>query len=166
MKVPIIPDNETERLCSLYNLAILDTAPEQRYDYITEKVKSYFNVPIALISLVDGERQWFKSSQGLDATETSREISFCGHAINQNGVYMVNDTFEDERFSDNPLVIGEPFIRFYAGAPIKSTEGYSVGTLCIIDTSPRILTENDQVLLREFADMVEREINVPDETRN
>ncbi|WP_293750210.1 GAF domain-containing protein [uncultured Paraglaciecola sp.] len=166
MKVPIIPDNETERLCSLYNLAILDTAPEQRYDYIPEKVKSYFNVPIALISLVDCERQWFKSSQGLDATETSREISFCGHAINQNGVYMVNDTFEDERFSDNPLVIGEPFIRFYAGAPIKSDEGYSIGTLCIIDTSPRILTENDQVLLREFADMVERELNVPDETRN
>lgn len=162
MKVPIIPDNETERLCSLYKLAILDTTPEQRFDFITEKVKSYFNVSIALISIVDAKRQWFKSSQGLDAKETSREISFCGHAINQSGIYIVNDTFKDERFRDNPLVTGEPHIRFYAGAPIKSNEGYSIGTLCVIDTLPRIMTENDQVLLREFADMVEGELNHPD----
>lgn len=156
----MIPDNETERLCSLYKLTILDTEPEQRYDYITEQVKNYFKVPIALISLIDGDRQWFKSSQGLEAKETSREVSFCGHAINQNDVYVVTDTFEDERFRHNPLVTGEPFIRFYAGAPIKTSEGYPVGTLCIIDTSPCILTDNDQIVLRKFADMVEAELKI------
>lgn len=160
MRVPLIPENETERLCSLYKLAILDTEPEQRYDFITEKVKNYFNVPIALISIIDENRQWFKSSQGIDEKETPREISFCGHAITQNGVFVVNDTFEDERFCDNPLVTSEPFIRFYAGAPIKTAEGYSIGTICIIDTLPRIMTDSDQILLREFADMVENELNI------
>ena len=159
MKVPNIPDNESERLFSLYKLEILDTPPEQRFDYITEKVKIYFNVSIALISLVDEKRQWFKSRQGLDAKETSREISFCGHAINQDDLFIVNDTFEDERFIDNPLVTENPFIRFYAGAPLKSTEGFKVGTLCIIDKSPRSFSENDMALLREFADMVEEELN-------
>lgn len=162
MNIPLIPDDETERLCSLYKLAILDTAPEQRYDFITEKVQNYFNVPIALISLVDDSRQWFKSSQGLDAKETPREISFCGHAINQNGIFFIHDTHEDVRFCDNPLVTSEPFIRFYAGAPIKTLEGYAVGTLCLIDTVPRIMTENDQIVLREFADMVESELNMHD----
>lgn len=156
----MIPDNETERLCSLYKLTILDTEPEQRYDYITEQVKNYFKVPVALISLIDGDRQWLKSSQGLEVKETSREVSFCGHAINQNDIYVVTDTFEDERFRDNPLVTGEPFIRFYAGAPIKTPEGYPVGTLCIINTSPCILTDNDKIVLREFADMVEAELKV------
>lgn len=162
MKIPLIPDNETERLCSLYKLAILDTAPEHRYDFITERVQSYFNVPIALISLIDDSRQWFKSRLGLDAKETPREISFCGHAINQNGIFFIHDTHEDVRFYDNPLVTSEPFIRFYAGAPIKTLEGYTVGTLCIIDTVPRVMTDNDQIVLREFADMVESELNLQD----
>lgn len=161
MKVPNIPDNETDRLCSLYKLAILDTEPEQRFDVITLKVKQYFDVSFALISIVDAERQWFKSNQGVEAKETHREISFCGHAINYDQVFYVENALEDERFYDNPLVTGYPHIRFYAGAPIKSPEGHAIGTLCIIDQSPRSLTENDITVLMSFAGLVEQELRNP-----
>jgi GAF domain-containing protein len=146
----------------LYKLDILDTAPEERFDYITAKVKTYFGVSIALISIVDEDRQWFKSKQGLEAQQTPRDISFCGHAINQPDVFYIPDTFLDDRFMDNPLVTSEPYIRFYAGSPIRSSDGYSIGTLCIIDQIPRQLIDSDLLVLREFADMVERELaNTP-----
>lgn len=156
MKKPIIPDNENDRLQALRNLNILDTAPEKEFDRITRLAQKIFNTPIALVSLVDKNRQWFKSSQGLDTRETLRDISFCGHAILDDDVLVIPDALQDERFSDNPLVAENPNIRFYAGAPIKSSEGYNIGTLCVIDTNPRDMTSEDIENLQELSGCVER----------
>lgn len=120
--------------------------------------KRIFAVEICLISLVDSNRQWFKSKQGLEACETSREVSFCGHAILNEQIFIVEDTLLDPRFSDNPLVTGAPFIRFYAGCPIHTPAGYRIGTLCIIDKKPHVLSPTDQETLRDLAEMVESEI--------
>src|ERR1700748_847030 len=114
LKAPSLP-NETERLDSLRSLCLLDTAPEERFDRVTRLACKLFGVPIALVSLVDQDRQWFKSAHGLDARETPRDISFCGHAIASAEPLIVEDTQKDSRFADNPLVLGEPHIRFYAG---------------------------------------------------
>ncbi|MFU8837704.1 MAG: PAS domain S-box protein [Thiohalomonadaceae bacterium] len=119
-----------------------------------------FGVPIALVSLVDAHRQWFKSRQGLDACETGRDISFCGHAILDSETLEVSDALDDPRFVDNPLVLGEPHIRFYAGAPLKTLDGYRVGTLCIIDFVPRRLSDSEKHALRDLADCVEHEFNI------
>jgi len=156
---PPTPHNETMRLQSLHSLKILDTHPEDRYDRITRLAARLFNVPIALISLVDKDRQWFKSRQGLDACETSREISFCGHAIAEEGLFIIEDTLLDERFSDNPLVVTEPNIRFYAGYPLKSATGNKLGTLCIIDQEPRHFSAEDAEMLKEMGQMVEEELH-------
>jgi GAF domain-containing protein len=158
MRCPVIPDNETKRLSALYSLGLLDTPTEQRFDYITEKAKQYFDVAYALITLVDLDRQWFKSSQGLATAETSRDISFCGHAINYSDVFYVPDALQDERFFDNPLVTGETGIRFYAGLAIHTKDGYAIGTLCIIDEKPRIMSDSDFTMLRELVVLVENEI--------
>ncbi len=120
---------------------------------------AFFGVPMALVSLVDGRRQWFKSRQGLDACETSREISFCGHAITAPGVFVVEDALEDSRFADNPLVLGEPFIRFYADYPLTMPNGSRIGTLCVLDAPPRQFTGEDREILIELARLVEGEIN-------
>ena len=157
MRAPKIPENELERLKALRDLQLLDTEPEDRFDRITHLAQEHFNVPIVLVSLVDEARQWFKSKQGLDACETGRDISFCGHAILHPDLFMIDNALLDERFADNPLVTGEPHIRFYAGAPLKSPTGVSVGTLCLIDRIPRSLTKKQQQQLREFADIVESE---------
>jgi len=117
-----------------------------------------FNVPIALVSLVDVNRQWFKSCVGLSVSETSREISFCGHAILGNDIFIINDTKKDERFSDNPLVLNDPFIRFYAGCPLRHEDGSKLGTLCIIDTQPRTLNEEDYEALKDLAELAEHEL--------
>ena len=117
-----------------------------------------FSVPIALISLVDENRQWFKSCFGLDVSETERRISFCGHAILLDGTLVIEDALQDERFADNPLVTGEPHIRFYAGQPLRTLSGKAVGTLCIIDREPRTFGEEDVAMLSDLAAMVEREI--------
>ena len=154
MLAPASPKNEECRLASLHSLRILDTEPEERFDRITRLAKKLFNVPIALVSLVDEERQWFKSSVGLDAKETSREVSFCGHAIHHSKTFVIEDTLQDERFFDNPLVINAPNIRFYAGQPIRSPSGENIGTLCIIDTKPRILTDDDIASLTDLAALV------------
>ncbi|NNC65016.1 MAG: GAF domain-containing protein, partial [Gammaproteobacteria bacterium] len=132
LKAPT-PIGETVRLCSLQNLKVLDTLPEERFDRITRLVARVFDVPIALVSLVDVDRQWFKSRHGLDADETPREISFCGHAILEEKTFVVHDAAKDERFVDNPLVTGGPKIRFYAGHPVHSPQGTRIGTLCLID---------------------------------
>ena len=158
LKPPAIPANEIERHVSLCRLDILDTEPDEGFDRITRLAQAYFKVPIALVSFVDSERQWFKSRQGLDATETPRDISFCGHAILGEEIFCVPDTLEDQRFADNPLVTGPPNIRFYAGAPLSARDGMKVGTLCIIDTKPRILSEEDLCVLRDLADGVEQEL--------
>lgn len=120
--------------------------------------RKLFNAPVALVSLMDKNRQWFKSSSGLAADETPRDISFCGHAILNNQLLVVPDTLEDERFLDNPLVLGEPYIRFYAGCLIKAPDGHNIGTFCIIDYEPREFSEEDKGLLTDLASMVEREI--------
>ncbi|HCE28425.1 MAG TPA: histidine kinase [Comamonadaceae bacterium] len=134
-----IPADEDERLSALRALLLLDTPPEERFDRLARFVAEQLDVPIALLTLVDGQRQWFKARVGLDATETPRDISFCGHAIMKNDFFIVEDASRDPRFSDNPLVTGEPHIRFYAGAPLSAPGGHRIGTLCVIDTVPRTL---------------------------
>ena len=158
MKEPDYPPDEAERLDALLALKLLDTPGEDRYDRITRLAQRLFKVPIALISLIDAERQWFKSRQGLSATETPRRISFCGHAILHDDIFMVPDTLDDPRFADNPLVTDAPDIRFYAGAPLSTLEGFHIGTLCLIDTAPRELSAEDQQSLRDLADLVQSEL--------
>lgn len=158
MKKPERPQDEFCRLETLRSLDILDTDSEERFDRLTRLATRLFDVPIALVSLVDENRQWFKSRSGLEALETPRDISFCGHSILGDDVFVVEDTLQDVRFADNPLVAGPPDIRFYAGCPLKSVEGYKLGTLCLIDTKPRTLTEDDFASLRDLAGMAEQEL--------
>ncbi|MEZ5508035.1 MAG: PAS domain S-box protein [Gammaproteobacteria bacterium] len=158
MQAPQIPADESDRLASLRQTGLLDTPPENRFDRLTHLAAQLFNVPIALVSLVDADRQWFKSRQGLDACETGRDISFCGHTILGNQIFEVPDARLDPRFADNPLVVGPPDIRFYAGAPLAAPDGKNIGTLCLIDSRPRQLTEQERINLREIADIVMDEI--------
>lgn len=158
MQIPSLPRNEAERIQVLRDLLILDTPPEERFDVITSYCQSRFRVEIALVSLVDTDRQWFKSACGLTASETPRDISFCGHAILEDAVLEVRDALLDPRFADNPLVIGSPFIRFYAGAPLKLSSGHNVGTLCLIDAKPKALPEEELDHLKVLAHMVSMEL--------
>lgn len=163
MQVPAIPEDETRRLAALCELGVLDTPPEERFDRITATARLLFDVPIVLVSLIDEKRQWFKSRQGLDACETARDISFCGHAILGNDVFVVEDTRQDPRFLDNPLVTGEPCIRFYAGAPLANPDGMKLGTLCVIDRKPREFGPRMRALLRGLGQWAERELNLAGE---
>jgi diguanylate cyclase (GGDEF)-like protein len=158
MNTPDFPKNEKSRLYKLRELNILDTEPEERFDRLTRMAKRMFDVPIALVSLVDANRQWFKSCIGLDARETPREISFCGHAILGDEPFIITDAHEDHRFADNPLVTGQPYIRFYAGCPLELPRGHKLGTLCIIDSKPREMDHDDLTLLKDLARMAEKEI--------
>ena len=158
MQAPRLPTNETERIQALRDLLILDTQPEERFDAITCYAQARFQVEIALISLVDTSRQWFKSACGLNASETPREISFCGHAILEDAVLEVRNALLDPRFADNPLVVGPPHIRFYAGAPLKLSSGHNVGTLCLIDSRPKYLLAEELDHLRVLAHMVSMEL--------
>jgi diguanylate cyclase (GGDEF)-like protein len=158
MRPPAIPSNEASRLSALRSLDILDTFAEERFDRLTRLARRLFDVPIALVSLVDAERQWFKSCEGMGVSETPRNISFCGHAILGESILLVPDTYRDERFRDNPLVLGEPWIRFYAGCPVRAPDGSKLGTLCVIDTRPRVLDDGDLQSLRDLAQMAEQEI--------
>lgn len=153
---PLPPDEEV-RLAALGKLQVLDTPPEERFDRLTRLAKRLFGVPIAAVSFVDEDRQWFKSRQGLSLEETTRETSFCAHAILQDGILLVEDAAEDERFADNPLVTDDPNIRFYAGRPVRAPGGERVGTLCIIDHRPRKLPPEDEQLLHDLATLVETE---------
>ena len=137
MKAPAFPPDEVHRLDALRSLALLDTPPEADYDAIVQLARAHFSVPTCLLTLVDSDRQWFKARAGLEGRETSREISFCGHAILGQDVFVVLDASRDERFHDNPLVTGAPFIRFYAGAPIRIPSGYTIGTVCLLSPEPR-----------------------------
>jgi len=151
MQEPPILINDAARISSLVKLDVLDTPPEERFDRITRLAKRMFDVPIALISLVDTERQWFKSKQGLSAEETPRKYSFCAHAITlpsmnnpAHRIMEISDTLQDQLFHDNPLVTGDPHIRFYAGFVLQSYDEYNLGTLCIIDDKPKKLSREER----------------------
>lgn len=159
MLAPAKPINEPQRLDTLRALNVLDSAPEERFDRLTRLAKRLFGVPIALVSLVDADRQWFKSCVGLDATETSRDVSFCGHAILEDDILVVPDALADVRFHDNPLVTDAPNIRFYAGCPLTVVNGSKLGTLCLIDVNPRVMSADDLELLRDLARMAEQELS-------
>lgn len=159
MLEPDVPENEKKRLQALSNLGILDSDAEARFDRLTRLAANYFNVKTCLVSLVDKNRQWFKSKFGLQGCETERGISFCAHVILQDDIMVVPDARNDERFANNPLVTEEPHIVFYAGAPISTSDGYKIGTLCLIDDKPKDLESEQLRIFRDFADLVEREIN-------
>jgi GAF domain-containing protein len=150
MRVPI-PKNEKKRLRVLWQYEVLDTVPEEIFDDLTELAARICEAPIALISLVDEERQWFKSKVGVSLSETSRDISFCAHTITQSDLFVVPDATLDPRFAKNPLVVSEPRIRFYAGAPLITPDGYALGTLCILDKNPRELRADQKQALRILA---------------
>jgi diguanylate cyclase (GGDEF)-like protein len=150
-----VPFDEELRVRSLQKMQLLSTPAELDFDRITRTAAEYFQAPIALVSLVDRDRQWFKSRQGLDLPETPRSFSFCAHAILGDEAFAVTDAREDERFADNPLVTGEPGVAFYAGFPVKNGQGYKIGTLCIIDRRPRTFTEEDVDRLEDFARWLE-----------
>lgn len=155
-----IPSDEAERLELLHALNLLDTPAEPVFDRITRLVAHILNVPIALVSLVDGDRQWFKSRVGLEATETPREVAFCAHAITQTAPMIVVDATQDARFEDNPLVTGNPNIRFYAGVPLRSAGGLAIGTLCAIDSKPRQLSADETNILIDLAALVSKEVQL------
>lgn len=158
MQLPPIPADEAARLATLRSLNILDTPAEERFDRVTRLAKRLFGVPIAVVSLVDANRQWFKSCDGLDGTEASRDTSFCGHAICGDDILLIPDATHDTRFFDNPLVTGEPHIRFYAGRPLSAANGAKLGTLCLIDRKPRDFDAEDRALLHDLAQMAEQEL--------
>ncbi len=145
------PANDKRRLQVLWQYEVLDTVPEQVFDDLTELAARICEAPIALITLVDEDRQWFKSKVGVTVKETSRDISFCAHAINQNDLFIVPDATQDARFAQNPLVTSDPKIRFYAGAPLITPDGYALGTLCVIDKVPRDLRPEQKQALRVLA---------------
>jgi PAS domain S-box-containing protein len=158
-------DDEAHRLQVLFNLDILDTPAEERFDRLTRLASRLFNVPIALVSLVDANRQWFKSRQGLAVAQTDRSASFCSHAIQQDKVMVVEDALRDPRFVENPLVTGAPGIRFYAGSPLAAPDGTRVGTLCLIDRAPRTFSEEEAMALRDLAAIVANELAAVDLNR-
>jgi len=156
-----VPENETERIESLRKLNLLDTPPEERFDRITKTATYLFQTPISTITLVDSNREWFKSCQGLPEREGERAISFCGHAmLTEKDVFIIPDASKDPRFSDNPMVTGPPYIKFYAGVPLSSADGQRVGTLCVKDHEPREdFSEEKAGLLKALASWAELELN-------
>lgn len=154
---PKIPENEAERLATLYKLQILDTDREERFDRVTRIACKLFGVPIAVISFLEAERQWMKSTAGFDIQEAARKTSFCGHVILSDEIMVVEDATKDTRFYDNPFVLGEPNFRFYLGCPLKVKE-YNVGVICLIDDKPRATKDVDQEIVYDLVQMVEREL--------
>lgn len=155
-----LSQNEAQRLAALERYKILDTPEDRAFDRITNLAAKFFDTPIALVSLVDRDRQWFKSHHGLEARETPREFAFCAHAILSEDVLVVNDAASDSRFSGNPLVTGKPDIRFYAGAPLRTADGHNLGSLCVIDREPRDFPEGDIEILRDMAQLVIDELEL------
>ena len=146
MSVPL-SSAESARAAALDRYAILDTDPEQAFDDLVVLAAHVCKAPIAMLSLVDDHRQWFKSKVGVEIRETPRDQSFCAHAIQQRDLFIVPDTLQDARFRENPMVLGDPHIRFYAGAPLINEDGFALGTLCVIDRKPRELDQDQKEAL-------------------
>lgn len=158
-KAPI-PSFEKDRMKAVEALHILDTKPEERFDLITKEAVSRLRVPISTISIIDSNREWYKSCQGLNDQEGDRAISFCGHSLLAKDLFIVQDTLEDERFKDNPMVIGSPYIRFYAGiALLDHKTGQPVGVFCVKDTKPRRLSVREIDTMLDLAERAEKELN-------
>jgi GAF domain-containing protein len=157
---PPIPKNEAKRLNVLWQYDILDTVPEAVFDDLAELAGHICEAPIALITLVDEKRQWFKARVGTSMKETTRDISFCAHAILQDELFIVSDASKDPRFKTNPMVTGKAKIRFYAGAPLKSPDGFALGTLCVVDKKARILSDEQKQALRILARHVETQLEL------
>jgi len=160
MLIAPLPPDEVERIRLLHALDVLDTDPEPAFDRVTRLVAHVLKVPMALISLVDSERQWFKSRIGIDVSETSRDLSFCAHTILDTKPMVVEDASRDARFADHPMVTGGPSVRFYAGVPIRSTGGLALGTLCAIDSHPRQLSPDQLEVLQDLADIASKEMQL------
>ena len=164
MQAPSRHPKEDERLNVLAQLGLLDTQPEERFDRITKAAAEQLKAPIATISLIDRDREWYKSCQGLEAKQGGRDVSFCGHAMLSKNIFIVGDTLKDPRFADNPNVIGPPHIRFYAGIALRHKEsGLPVGVLCVKDTKPRELSVREIGVLLDLARQAEQEINTKPE---
>ncbi len=155
-----IPRVEIQRTRELERLSVLDTAGDEHFDRLVQLVSAVLGMPVALVSLVDRDRQWFLSRLGLATQETPREMAFCAHAIADQEVLVVPDALLDERFRSNPLVLDEPHVRFYAGAPLRTEEGHNLGTLCVIDREPRQLCEQQVAMLKLMAELVMRELEL------
>ncbi|MFA5777895.1 MAG: GAF domain-containing protein [Candidatus Paceibacterota bacterium] len=158
-KAPI-PNNEEARMEALHRLAILDTEPEERFDVLTREAVLKLKVPMSMVSILDSDREWFKSCIGYDKKEGSRAVSFCGHALLATNIFIVEDTLKDERFRDNPMVVGEPFIRFYAGVALFDHKTRQpIGVFCVKDTKPRKLSTEEIGIIIDLADKAEKELN-------
>jgi GAF domain-containing protein len=157
LEAPLPPD-EPQRLQALHALGLLDTPPDERFERIVRVARELLDMPMVLVSLVDAQRQWFKARCGLQLEETPRRVSFCAHAILTPDALVVPDTHADPRFADNPLVTGEPQVRFYAGQPLRAPDGSRVGTLCVLDTQPRQLGPREQRQLADLGAWVEGEL--------
>lgn len=160
MKFPPMPHNEEERVKSVHLASLLDVRSDERFQRLTRLAKKLFQVPVVLITLIGRDRQWFLACEGIAAHETPRDISFCAHAIVEQGPFIVNDAYLDERFYDNPLVTDSPHIRFYAGYPVHLPDGQVGGSLCVIDRKPREFSDEDAALLRDMAFIVEDEFKL------
>jgi PAS domain S-box-containing protein len=165
MLAPPLPSDEFGRLAALRSLELLDTPAEERFDRITRIAQRLFDVPIVLVSLIDQDRQWSKSAQGLVTSGITRDISFCSYAIHASDIFVVENTLIDPRFAGNPLVTAAPNIRFYAGAPLATAGGFRIGALCLIDSKPRSFSTTDRLALRDLADWVQEEMGRRDEER-
>jgi diguanylate cyclase (GGDEF)-like protein len=158
MIIPPIPPDEENRLRVLHSLNILDTPVEERFDRITRLAKRMFNVPLSVVGLIDEDRQWMKSTAGIDVKEAPRELTFCGHAILGDEMLIISDATQDERVFDHPAVVGEPYVRFYAGVPLRVVDGSKMGTLCIADFKPRSFNTEDYQALKDLGELVESEL--------
>lgn len=161
-----VPPNELERLAVLRNLDLLDSPPDSALDDLCREAAQIFQAPIALITLLDSHRQWFKARVGLDVCETTRDSAFCNYVVAQDTALIIPDARQDPRFAANPLVVGPPHVRFYAGAPLYYGEDIRLGALCVIDQRPRSADEIDVAMLRHLADWVAGEIWVRQASRS
>ena len=160
MKEAPIPENEKERLEAVHRMAILDTKPEERFDVLTREAVEKLKVPMSMVSILDSNREWFKSCIGLDKTESERTVSFCGHALLTTNIFIIEDTLKDPRFMDNPSVIGFPFIRFYAGVALFDYKTRQpIGVFCVKDTKPKKLSTEEIAIIIDLANRTEIELN-------